>query len=45
MNAGNLLLGGVIGVGVDAATGAMWEYPSVVVPLQCDELQIIFVDE
>lgn len=38
MNAGNLLLGGVIGVGVDAATGAMWEYPSsVVVPLQCDE--------
>ena len=36
-NAGNLLLGGVIGVGVDAATGAMWKYPSaVVVPMKCD---------
>jgi hypothetical protein len=26
MTAGNLLLGGVIGVGVDAATGAMNKY-------------------
>jgi hypothetical protein len=30
MNAGNILLGGFIGVGVDAATGAMWKYPSSV---------------
>jgi hypothetical protein len=38
MGLGNILLGGIVGVGVDAATGAMWEYPSaVVVPLQCDE--------
>ena len=36
MNAGNILLGGFIGVGVDAATGAMWKYPStVVVPMSC----------
>jgi hypothetical protein len=36
MNAGNLLLGGVIGIGVDAATGAMWKYPSsVIVPMSC----------
>lgn len=36
MNAGNLLLGGVIGVGVDAATGAMWKYPSsIIVPMRC----------
>ena len=36
MNAGNLLLGGIIGIGVDAATGAMWKYPSaVVVPMKC----------
>ena len=36
MNAGNLLLGGIIGLGVDAATGAMWKYPSaVVVPMKC----------
>lgn len=35
-NAGNLLLGGVIGVGVDAATGAMWNYPSsIIVPMKC----------
>lgn len=36
MNAGNLLLGGIIGVGVDAATGAMWKYPSsIIVPMRC----------
>jgi len=36
MNAGNILVGGIIGVGVDAATGAMWKYPStVVVPMRC----------
>ena len=36
MNAGNILIGGIIGVGVDAATGAMWKYPSsVVVPMKC----------
>lgn len=36
MNAGNLLLGGIIGLGVDAATGAMWKYPTaVVVPMKC----------
>jgi hypothetical protein len=35
-NAGNILIGGIIGVGVDAATGAMWKYPSaVVVPMRC----------
>jgi len=35
-NAGNILVGGIIGVGVDAATGAMWKYPSaVVVPMKC----------
>ncbi len=28
--AGNLLLGGVIGAGVDAATGAIYKYPEVV---------------
>jgi hypothetical protein len=28
MTAGNLLFGGIIGVGVDAASGAMHEYPS-----------------
>lgn len=32
---GNLLLGGVIGLGVDAASGALNEYPSnVVIPLK-----------
>lgn len=32
---GNLLIGGIIGVGIDAASGAMNEYPSqVVVPLR-----------
>jgi len=40
MNAGNLLLGGIIGVGVDAATGAMWKYPSsVIVPMRCNPKQ------
>lgn len=35
-NAGNILIGGLIGVGVDAVTGAMWKYPSaVVVPMKC----------
>jgi hypothetical protein len=34
---GNILLGGVIGVGVDAATGAMNEYPGAFqVPMQPD---------
>ena len=28
MTAGNIILGGVIGLGVDAATGAMNQYPS-----------------
>ncbi len=28
--AGNLLLGGVVGAGVDAATGAIYKYPDVV---------------
>ena len=38
MNAGNLLAGGIIGIGVDAATGAMWKYPTtVVVQMQCSE--------
>jgi hypothetical protein len=38
MNAGNILVGGLIGIGVDAATGAMWHYPStVVVQMQCGE--------
>lgn len=36
MNLGNILLGGVIGFGVDAATGAMWEYPSgIIVEMGC----------
>ena len=35
---GNLLFGGIIGVGVDAASGALNEYPSqVVIPLKKDE--------
>ncbi len=38
MNAGNLLVGGIIGIGVDAATGAMWKYPSsVIVPMKCPD--------
>ena len=36
MNAGNILVGGFIGIGVDAATGAMWKYPTaIVVPMSC----------
>ena len=36
MNAGNILLGGIIGVGVDAISGAMWKYPKEIdVPLVC----------
>ena len=39
MNAGNLLVGGIIGIGVDAATGAMWKYPSSVnVGMTCGNL-------
>ena len=35
-NLGNVLLGGGVGIIVDAATGAMWKYPeSVVVPMTC----------
>jgi hypothetical protein len=35
-NLGNILLGGGVGIIVDAATGAMWKYPdSVVVPMTC----------
>ena len=30
MSAGNVLLGGVIGLGVDAASGAMNKYPDIV---------------
>jgi hypothetical protein len=30
MTAGNLLVGGVIGLGIDAASGAMHQYPSSV---------------
>ncbi|MDB4567933.1 hypothetical protein N9104_04150 [Pseudomonadales bacterium] len=38
MNAGNILAGGIIGIGVDAATGAMWKYPStVIVEMSCAE--------
>lgn len=38
MNAGNILVGGIIGIGVDAATGAMWKYPtSIVVPMRCPD--------
>lgn len=34
MTAGNILLGGVVGLGVDAATGAIHEYPhSIQVPM------------
>ena len=37
VNAGNILLGGFIGLGVDAATGAMWHFPkSVTVPMRCE---------
>lgn len=38
MSAGNLILGGFIGIGVDAISGAMWEYPqSIIVEMLCDE--------
>jgi hypothetical protein len=37
-NAGNILLGGGIGVIVDAVSGAMWKYPpSVSVPMRCKD--------
>lgn len=36
MNLGNILLGGFIGLGVDAATGAMWKFPSgIIVEMIC----------
>ena len=36
MNAGNIILGGGVGMIVDAATGAMWKYPeSINVPMDC----------
>jgi|TARA_B110000967_G_scaffold55549_2_gene56961 uncharacterized protein YceK len=39
MNVGNILVGGIIGIGVDAATGAMWKYPSSVnVEMICGNL-------
>jgi len=38
MNLGNLLVGGIIGFGVDAFTGAMWEFPpNIIVDMQCAE--------
>jgi len=38
MNAGNILLGGGIGLIVDAASGAMWKYPKTIsVPMKCGE--------
>ncbi len=38
MSLGNILIGGIIGLGVDAATGALWEYPSsIVVQMKCPE--------
>jgi hypothetical protein len=37
-NAGNILLGGFIGVGIDAYTGAMWKFPeAVVIQLGCGQ--------
>jgi len=36
MNLGNILLGGFIGLGVDAVTGAMWEFPNgIIVEMIC----------
>ncbi len=36
MAAGNILFGGVIGVGVDVATGAAYDYPTLITnPLSC----------
>lgn len=35
---GNILFGGIIGAGVDASTGAAYDYPSeVILPMQCSE--------
>ena len=37
MNVGNILLGGGVGLIVDAASGAMWHFPTAVqVPMRCD---------
>lgn len=37
MTFGNILFGGLIGAGVDAATGAACQYPAVIpVPMNCD---------
>ncbi|MEN1728531.1 MAG: hypothetical protein AAGJ52_08820 [Pseudomonadota bacterium] len=36
MTFGNIIFGGIIGVGVDAATGAACQYPSLIpVPMEC----------
>ncbi len=36
MAAGNIIFGGVIGAGVDVATGAAYDYPTLItVPLMC----------
>jgi hypothetical protein len=36
MAAGNIIFGGVIGVGVDVATGAAYDYPTLITnPLSC----------
>lgn len=36
MNLGNILIGGIIGLGVDALSGAMWTYPNeVAVNMEC----------
>lgn len=36
MAAGNILFGGIIGVGVDVATGAAYDYPTLITnPLAC----------
>lgn len=37
MAAGNIIFGGLIGVGVDAATGAAYDYPTLITnPLDCN---------
>ena len=37
MNVGNVILGGGIGLIVDAASGAMWKFPAAVqIPMRCD---------
>lgn len=39
---GNILFGGIIGAGVDAATGAACEYPSLIpVPLSCGNAETV----